>query len=108
MFYNTINITGDELNDFRGKTITQSEKILAYFKRHPFNLFTPIEIYNAMGKRFLLTSVRRSMSDLTEEGYLVKTDKQAKELYGAPNYKWRLNVGAKVNTPPAATQLKLF
>ena len=38
----------------------------------------------------LITSVRRSITDLTKEGYLEKTSEQRKGLYGKKEYIWRI------------------
>ena len=37
-----------------------------------------------------LTSIRRALTNLTNAGELVKTDKQMKGMYGRPEHQWRL------------------
>jgi hypothetical protein len=101
MFYNSINLKGADLKTHSGRAFTQSQKILAFFIRNREQAFTPAEVYRAMDG-FLLTSVRRSMSDLTKSGDLIKTDSQALGQFGSANYKWMLN---EVKHPK---QLKLF
>ena len=100
-FYNTINLNGADLKKSTGRAESQTEKILRFFLAHPDRAFTPAEVYRAMDG-FLLTSVRRSMSDLTKSSDLIKTDSQALGQFGSANYKWMLN---EVKHPK---QLKLF
>ena len=101
MFYNTTNLNGTDLKKSRGRAESQTEKILRFFLAHPDRAFTPAEVYRAMDG-FLLTSVRRSMSDLTKSGDLIKTDSRALGNFGSANYKWALN---QTKHPK---QLKLF
>ena len=101
MFYNTTNLNGADLKKSTGRAESQTEKILRFFLAHPDRAFTPAEVYRAMDG-FLLTSVRRSMSDLTKSGDLIKTDSQALGQFGSANYKWMLN---EAKHPK---QLKLF
>ena len=102
MYYNTTNLSGTELKESHVKAETQSEKILKFFLSNPGKAFTPVQVHNNMG--FLLTSVRRSLSDLTKSGDLIKTEEQRKEIFGAVNYKWKLNV----ERYPQARQLEMF
>jgi hypothetical protein len=89
MYYNTTNLNGSDLKKSTGRAESQTEKILRFFLANPWAYFTPLDIHRATG--ILLTSVRRSISDLTKSDDLVKTEKQCMEMYGAINYKWTLN-----------------
>ena len=100
MYYNTTNLNGADLKKSTGRAESQTEKSLRFFLAHPDRAFTPAEVYKAMDG-FLLTSVRRSMSDLTK-WQLIKTDSQALGNFGSANYKWMLN---QTKHPK---QLKLF
>jgi len=86
-YYNTTNLNGADLKKSTGRAESQTEKILRFFLAHPDRAFTPAEVYRAMDG-FLLTSVRRSMSDLTKSDDLIKTDSQALGNFGSANYKW--------------------
>lgn len=100
-YYNTTNLNGADLKKSTGRAESQTEKILRFFLANPDRAFTPAEVYRAMDG-FLLTSVRRSMSDLTKSGDLIKTDTQALGNFGSANYKWMLN------QEKHPKQLKLF
>ena len=102
MFYNTINLNGSELIGATDKTESQKQQILRFFLEHPGKAFTPVHVHNNMG--FLLTSVRRSLSDLTKDGHLTKTEEQRREIFGAVNFKWTLNV----ERYPQKGQLDMF
>jgi len=101
-YYNTTNLNGADLKKSRGRAESQTEKILRFFLANPDRAFTPAEIDRAMDGYFLLTSIRRSMSDLTKSGDLIKTEEQGIGHFRAPNYKWTLN---QTKHPK---QLKLF
>ena len=56
-----------------------------------FRWWSPSEILIYCMKHTVpLTSVRRAVTNLTNRGDLVKTDKQVKGPYGRPEYQWRL------------------
>jgi hypothetical protein len=91
MYYNTTQLAGNDLNGATNRAASQTLIILKFFLAHPYGLFTPIEVHKALGEKFLLTSVRRSISCLTLDEYLIKTETTCRETYGAINFKWKLN-----------------
>ena len=101
-YYNTTNLNGADLKKSTGRAESQTEKILRFFLAHPRKSFTPIQVWAANNSISLLTSVRRSMSDLTKSGDLIKTEERVIEYYGAITYKWTLN------QEKHPKQLKLF
>ncbi len=95
-YYNTTNLTGGNLSEAVGKAETQKDIILAFFTKHPDMEFTPFDVQkhaNLSGAP--VTSVRRAMTNLTDDGKLIKTNNVKKGLYGAMNFTWRLK-----NNPP--------
>jgi hypothetical protein len=90
-FHNTIGLLPSEKIGRESNALTQTEKILRFFEAHPNEEFTPCEVWQAVGYgTLLLTSVRRSISNATKAGDLVKTDNRRKGIYGEWNYTWRL------------------
>jgi hypothetical protein len=93
-FYNTTHLEGNELHMRRFKADTEARLILAFFKMHPGEFFTPFDVYNALGYTDILkiTSVRRSMADLTNTNppLLEKTDIMKQGERGALNHTWKL------------------
>ncbi len=102
MYYNTNGTTGAGLLIATKKAQTQQEVILDFFLVHPNSLFTPAQVWQMLKNNYLLTSVRRCISDLTKSGDLIKTDTLCEGSYGSINYTWRLN------QEKHPKQLKLF
>ena len=93
-YYNTTHVKGSELHMRRFKADAESRLILAFFRMHPGELFTPFDVYNALGYTdpLKIISIRRSMTDLTqlETPLLEKTEVMKKGERGAPNHCWKL------------------
>ena len=92
-FYNTTNEVGEDLEELMAKEVTQTGRILIFFKLNRGIEYTPFEVYSALGFAGVpVTSIRRAMTDLTNKGELVKTETKKEEIYGHKNYCWKLNV----------------
>ena len=89
MYYNTTSETGNNLKESHKKSISQSNKVLDFFKTH--KRATPSEVLNGCDSGMLLTSVRRCISDLTKDNYLEKTDEKKKGMYGKKEYIWKIH-----------------
>ena len=89
-FYNTIHLKGKELERAQVRASGQTEKILKFFRQHPRTWFTPWAVHLHLGQQELITSVRRSITTLTDAGYLVRSEEKVKERAGASNYQWKL------------------
>jgi len=90
MYYNTTTETGQALAEAKVKTKTQDEIVRDFFKGG--GKFTPWIAYNqliALGRinrNTPITSIRRSITDLCNDGYLVKLPEKRKEVLGMPNH----------------------
>tara|TARA_R110002020_G_scaffold120869_1_gene275204 strand:- start:744 stop:1040 length:297 start_codon:yes stop_codon:yes gene_type:complete len=89
MYYNTTNETGKDLKESHKKTKSQQERILEIFKTS--KSASPSQVMLALPVGTLITSVRRSITDLTKQGHLEKTPEKRKGLYGKPEYIWKLH-----------------
>ena len=92
-YYNTTNLTGADLVEATQKAGAQEEVILAFFKAKKIEKFawSPSEVWEAcFFGRCPLTSVRRAMTNLTNQGKLERMDEQKKGPYGRPEHYWRL------------------
>ena len=95
MYYNTTGLTGSELEQSTEEAKSQDQVILSIFKEcaadkyiSPFYVKSVLEARN---RNILITSIRRSITTLTNENKLVKSDKATlKGVYGRPNYGWKL------------------
>ena len=94
--YNTIGLTGQALKSAWARTTSQKDIILGYFLLHPEASLGPSTLLEKLVKcskikdNTPITSIRRAMTDLTEEGYLVKTDSKQPGMYGMDEHTWVL------------------
>lgn len=96
-FHDSIPLPEEELPKAREIALRQKNMILDYFRQRFSMNFTPIEVWAAMNDEvnssMLLTSVRRSITDLTKEGKLIKCpwSESKKGAYGKLNRAWQYN-----------------
>ena len=97
-FFNTIRIRGHELERAQFTAKKQSDRIYEVFKRTSGKL-TPFEIWQVdceLDQVVPITSIRRAMTTLTDDGKLIKTDRMKEERYGKANHYWRLATKAEM------------
>lgn len=93
IYFNTTNQKGDELKASKFKAGQQNAEILALFTLYHYRSFTPAEVWNHFqkeGRHWPLTSIRRSITTLTVQGFLVCTNEMRMGLFGSKNYTWKL------------------
>ena len=89
-YYNTTQATHPELGQYEKKAKSQEERILEWFRKGVLDA-PPSEIrYCLFDTEVPITSVRRALTNLTNNGDLVKTDVQFKGPYGRPEFLWKL------------------
>ena len=91
-FYNTINLNNSQLDEAHKQVSIQAERIIDIMKQNGGKM-TPFEVYERYYRLYPvvpITSIRRAMTDLTNRGLLIKTDKKKIEKYGKPNYMWQV------------------
>ncbi len=102
VFHDTVPIEEEKLPQAREKAEWQNMRVLAFFERYKDERWTPAEVHSLLlgedaqnGKRelILLTSVRRSITNLTKKERLIKCQysESRKGRYGALNRTWRYN-----------------
>lgn len=96
IFHDTVPLPDEEIPKAREMAKKQREYILMVFWHHPEINFTPVEVQailieSELCPNILLTSVRRSITDLTKEGRLIKCQwSESREgRYGKLNRCWR-------------------
>jgi hypothetical protein len=91
-FYNTTHLEGSELHKRRFQADSEARLVLAYFRMRPGEHKTPFEVCEDLGYEdpLKVLNIRRAISDLTKEGYLVKTDQMKVGKRGTQNRTWRL------------------
>jgi len=88
IFYDTNK--SHKISGNRVKADNQGKKVLSFFKANPASYFTPFDIQKLCMPDTPITSVRRCMTDLTNNGYIVKSDKRKMGDFGELNYMWTL------------------
>ena len=88
-FYNTIEETAEELAQSHAKAKTQEETILHCFNSCDEPL-SPSMILARSGLRCPITSIRRAMTNLSNDGKLEKTDYYRLGNYGKREHLWAL------------------
>ena len=86
--FNTTNLAGSELKKATRKATSQMALVLASMQR--LKKAGPSDVYRELGGAFLLTSVRARMTNLSDNGELVKTTEKQLGMNGADEYLWTL------------------
>jgi Fe2+ or Zn2+ uptake regulation protein len=94
-FYNTIALTGQHFTGAKGRAKAQQAKILDFFNRNPKGRYGPFDVLSLVFSdvNTPITSVRRSMTNLTEAGFLTKLNEKKVGIYGQENHLWELKKG---------------
>lgn len=89
-YYNTNGLKGQELFKAVQKAKNQNEIVLLIFK-HFNKPLTPFEVHALFPDNVPITSIRRAITCLTNEGRLEQTETMVVEVYGSKNHKWKLS-----------------
>ena len=90
-YYNTNKETGTTLENSKRRAISQEDVIMSLFREG--DLLSPDEVLNICNeeKSYLLTSIRRALTNLTTKGLLVKNDVFKIGVYGKKTHTWSLS-----------------
>mgnify|MGYP003115869586 CR=1 FL=1 len=88
-FFNTVSETPDELKNSIAKAKTQEQKIMNVFNQYEAPL-SPSMVLSMTGLNCPITSIRRAMTNLSDEGKLIKTNDFVKGNYGKKEHLWSL------------------
>lgn len=89
-YYDTTGLGDEALAERIAQAETQEERIRLYFEAHPQLRLTPFEIQERLFPETPVTSVRRAITNLTDECVLEKTDHMKEGRFGQPNHTWTL------------------
>lgn len=82
-YYNTTSESGEQLQAFKKKTKTQTDKILEFFKDQPAVEYGASRVHLALfGNNTPMTSTRRSISNLVKDEKLEYSGRMRKGNYG--------------------------
>lgn len=85
-FYNTTHESGKQLAMFIEKAKTQEIEILLLMQH--YEKLSASDVHKYFPK-MILTSIRRGLTNLTTQGFLVKTDEKKLGEYGRNEYIYR-------------------
>ena len=89
MFYNTTKESGKDLESYSVKAETQKESVLFLFQK--FKKGTASDVWAFYGPALCpLTSIRRAITDLCNEGKLIRTEEKKIGLYGRSEFIYSL------------------
>jgi len=86
-YFNTTHEANPQLALFRQAAIRQEDVILRFFRQHAGILYTPSQI-NGLLPQAPLTSIRRALTNLTTQGWLIKTAIKRTGSWGRPEGTW--------------------
>ena len=92
-YFNTTHTDGQQLSQYRRAASSQDERIMQ--ASHVFPASPSVIWARVFNRTVPLTSVRRAMTNLSNDGKLVKTGKQVNGHYGRPEYVWKLAPGQR-------------
>ena len=86
-YHNTTRVSGDQLRQYQAKAEEQDTAVLVIMST--LKRATPSQVQALLPSSTLITSVRRSMTNLTKEGKLAKTTERRTGPYGRPEHLWQ-------------------
>lgn len=91
MYYNTTGLTGQDLKQAVFFADTQDEAITLIYKTgRPYSPSEIMKLCNKAGHNWPITSIRRSITGLTDRGVLTNTGNLKEGMYGRPEGVWML------------------
>lgn len=88
-YYNTTNEKGFDLEKSHEKARNQEEIIYSFFLTYGKPL-SPSQVLKKLNLECPITSIRRALTNLTNEDKIIKTDVKVVGLYGKKEHLWRL------------------
>ena len=87
-FYNTTSEKGAKLKEYTAKAANQNARVLDILRS--LGSASPSQVWIAMGRTCPITSVRRALTTLTNEGLALKTGARHVGEYGRDECVWTL------------------
>lgn len=88
-YYNTNKESGETLKESQVKAFSQEHVILSYIKKQNGKVTSP-SLLSMFFDSWPMTSIRRALTNLTNKGYLIKTDQMVDGVYGKKEHVWKL------------------
>lgn len=95
-YYNTTRLTGRALAAAKRDAMTQEDRIRKLFDTMGDGwTASPSKVHQLVGGKSPITSTRRAITDLTDDGVLTRTDVQVSGPHGRPEYTWRMAINSQ-------------
>lgn len=78
-----------KLSEYEAKAKKQDQNIGRFMEEHANQSFTPAELYLLFGQQWPITSIRRSLTNLTDDEKLIMTGEKRKGIFGRGNNCWQ-------------------
>lgn len=97
VYYNTTNEKGNQLKMNFEKAENQKHIVLSVFQKYPqknlsaYDIWLHLVQHQRIEQHTPLTSIRRAITDLTNENHIHKTDYKVMGNGGRKTYTWKLN-----------------
>lgn len=95
-FYNTTGETGEQLEEYRERAITQEDSLTMLFEAVPHVALSPWQVEGMLEGAWPITSIRRAITNLQQRGVLIRTERKRRGRYGRPESLWQLNPNREV------------
>lgn len=91
-YYDTTAVSERDRKKYAHAALRQDDSILQVFRQSE-NPLTPSEVHSLLylGSTTPLTSVRRSITNLTNKGMLRKSGQKKIGMYGRPEHVWEIS-----------------
>jgi hypothetical protein len=87
-FYNTTNLTGDDLKRNTERAKSTNQRIKEFFRDNPNRKFSSEDVQSILKLTNPITSVRRACTNLFKDGYIIKVGKVI-GMYREPITLWQ-------------------
>ena len=88
-YFNTTHATDETLRRYEEKADSQSQIIFDYLRKNKEFGFTPEELGAIFPAGTPITSIRRALTNLTNQGLIIKTVTKRKSKYGRFAHCWK-------------------
>lgn len=91
-FYNTISLSGPDLKKAVENAKKQEDAIFLIYEHtgKPYSPSQILRLTEKAGKCWPITSIRRAITNLENEGKLIKTEHMREGMFGKPEHLWAI------------------
>lgn len=87
-YYNTLNLSKDEVEKWRETNAGQDAKVLGFFMDHPHSEFNAWEVHDGLNGQIFITNVRRAINTFLKRKWIEQVGENTGKK-GHPNFTYR-------------------